>query len=198
MFKQKPHKKTFMKRILLPIFTIVVLLASCEKTVTFDDTRKNDNETQFAKITANPDYKKIESKTGAGHIMYKVIKEGEIDEETSQKPLFNDRVKLLYTGWYKHFWTKEDTFIDDNGNKFQNKFIFDTTAGDSNDVPRTFGVNEVVDGFSTALQNMNVGDKWEVWIPWKLGYGEFDNSAGGISAYTTLVFEIELMEIRKQ
>ena len=184
-----------MKRILLPIFTIVLLLASCEKTVTFDDTRKNDNEAQFSKIAASSEYKKIESKSGDGFIMYKVLKEGENNEETDRKPLFTDQVKVLYTGWYKYYWTKEDTFIDDNGNKFQNKVIFDTTSGDSNDIARTFSVSGVVDGFSTALQNMNVGDKWEIWIPWQLGYGDFNNSSSGISAYSTLVFEVELVEI---
>lgn len=40
---------------------------------------------------------------------------------------------------------------------------------------------------------MKVGDKWEVWIPWKLGYGEKDYN--DIPAHTTLVFELELLEI---
>ena len=54
-------------------------------------------------------------------------------------------------------------------------------------------VNRVVDGFSTALQHMKVGDKWEVWMPWRLGYGA--NGSNAIPAHTTLVFEIELLEI---
>jgi len=40
---------------------------------------------------------------------------------------------------------------------------------------------------------MEVGDKWEVWIPWQLGYGS--SASGTIPAYTTLVFEIELISI---
>lgn len=175
----------------MPLLALVLLLASCEKTVTFDDTRKNDNEAQFAKITANAEYKKINSKSGEGFIMYKVLEEGESD----QKPLFTDRVKVLYTGWYKHFWTREDTFTDDNGNKTQNKIIFDTTS--ESNVPRTMRMDDLnyplVDGFSTALQHMHVGDKWEVWIPWKLGYGA--SGSNTIVGYSTLVFEIELVEI---
>ncbi|MFA7065782.1 MAG: FKBP-type peptidyl-prolyl cis-trans isomerase, partial [Dysgonamonadaceae bacterium] len=54
-------------------------------------------------------------------------------------------------------------------------------------------VSGVVDGFSTALQHMKEGDKWEVWIPWQLGYGERGQSP--IPGYTTLVFEIELVEV---
>lgn len=186
-----------MKRILLPILTMVLIFASCDKTETFDDTRKNDNEMQFAKIAADPAYKKIESKSGNGFIMYKVIKEGEIDPD--QMPIFTDNVKTHYTGWYKRFWTKEDTFIDDNGFTFQNKIIFDTTAIEGSETEKSseFSVSKVVDGFSTALQHMHVGDKWEIWIPWQLGYGAYDYSAGGISAYSTLVFELELVEIVK-
>ncbi len=42
---------------------------------------------------------------------------------------------------------------------------------------------------------MKVGDKWEVWMPWKLGYGI--NGKNPIPGYTTLVFEIELVEVLK-
>ena len=184
-----------MKKLLTLSFILsMFIFASCEKTETFDDTRKIDNETQFAKVTAKvgeyAEYKKIESKTGAGHIMYKVIKEGDSDI----RPLFNDEVKVLYTGWYKRFWTKEDEFTGDDGNPFKNKVIFDSTENRGN-VPSKFAVNGTVDGFSTALQHMNVGDKWEIWMPWNLGYGAYDNTNSGIPGYTTLVFEVELKEV---
>ena len=60
----------------------------------------------------------------------------------------------------------------------------------------------VDDGFivvgQSILQNMVVGEKWEVWIPYQLAYGTSDrkDSAGNVSipAYSTLVFEIEVME----
>lgn len=54
-------------------------------------------------------------------------------------------------------------------------------------------INGVIDGFSTALQHMKEGDIWEIWVPWELGYGS--SGSGSIPGYTTLVFEIELMEI---
>ena len=164
-------------------------LASCEKTVSFDDEFKIDNEMQFAKITANSEYTKIESQSGNGYIMYKELTDG----KTGLKPYFTDEVKVLYTGWFKRYWTKDDTFTGDNGNVFKNKVIFDSTA-DRNDIPSKFTVGgSLVDGFSTALQHMEVGDKWEVWIPWQLGYGAAGR--GDIKGYTTMVFEIELREI---
>lgn len=182
-----------MKRILLPLISMVLMFASCEKTETFDDTRKIDNETQFARITANSEYKKIESKSRDGFIMYKVIKENE--ESTEQKPIFTDKVKIYYTGWYKRFWTREDTFLDNNGITFKNKIIFDSTYNEDTETesPSSFSVSGYIDGFATALQHMQVGERWEVWIPWQLGYGASGNAS--IQGYSTLVFEIELLEI---
>ena len=182
------------KLYLLAIICLSAFFVSCEKTVTFDDTRKLDNETQFAKISASADYSKIESQSGNGYIMYKKIKEG----KTGVKPYFTDVVKVLYTGWYKEFWTKGDTFTGDDGNTFYNKAIFDSTAN-RNDVPSIFQINDsqrpLADGFATALQHMEVGDKWEIWIPWNLAYGATGN--GTIKGYSTLVFEVELLEIVK-
>jgi FKBP-type peptidyl-prolyl cis-trans isomerase len=70
--------------------------------------------------------------------------------------------------------------------------IYTGTVFDSG-VKSTFNVNGVVRGFSTALQNMVVGEKWEVCIPYYLGYGT--TGSGSIQAYTTLFFEIELLKI---
>lgn len=46
----------------------------------------------------------------------------------------------------------------------------------------------LVEGFSTALQYMHVGDRWRVYIPYRLGYGS--NANGNIQAYSTLIFDI--------
>jgi len=51
-------------------------------------------------------------------------------------------------------------------------------------------VSGVVDGFTTALQHMRKGDRWKVYIPYQLGYGESANSS--IPGYSTLVFDITL------
>ncbi|MBK5195677.1 MAG: FKBP-type peptidyl-prolyl cis-trans isomerase [Proteiniphilum sp.] len=179
-----------MKRLNLSILLMisaVILISSCDETETFDDKWKLDNEAQFAAIAANSAYTKLNSQSGNGYIMYKEIESGE-----GATPFFTDQVKVLYTGWFKREWSKPDTYTDDKDNSIYNKIIFDSTSN-RNDIPSIFAVNGAVDGFSTALQNMQVGDKWEVWIPWKLGYGE--SGSGSIQAYTTLVFEIELVAI---
>lgn len=181
--------------IFLSLFAFI-LFSSCDKEETFDDRWKLDNEAQFAKIASSSDYNKLDSYSGNGYIMYKVIESG----SGTNYPYFTDRVKVRYTGWYKQIWENPDTYNDDKGNVITNKVIFDTTS--KSGMARTFFVNPlasnsttfgVIAGFSTALQHMKVGDIWEVWIPWKLGYSETGSSA--IPGYTTLVFEIELVEI---
>lgn len=176
------------KLYLLAIICLSIVFASCEKTETFDSRWKDGNEAQFAKMERNSEYTKLESASKNGFIMYKVVSEG----KTGIKPTFDKTVRVRYTGWYKNDWTKEDTYTDGDGNKITNKRIFDSTA-DRNDVPQEFQIRGVVDGFATALQHMELNDKWEVWIPWQLGYGASGNQS--IRGYTTLVFEVELVEI---
>ena len=166
-----------------------LVFASCSKDDETDTIWKESNEAAFAKTAASSGYNVIESESKMGSIAYRVIESGE-----GETPLFTDKVKVLYTGWYKRVdWNKGDTYTNEDGIKITNKVIFDSTA-DRADTPQVFEVYSVVDGFSTALQHMKVGDKWEVWMPWKLGYGEI-GSSNRIPGHTTLVFEIELVDV---
>lgn len=177
-------------------FCALILVASCDDdTETFDDQWKIDNEAQFAKITADSEYTRINTTSTSGYIMYKEIEAGD-----GEIPYFTDKVRVLYTGWFKRDWSLPDTYPNDKGETITNKYIFDSTEN-RNNIPSTFAINPqvsyIIEGFSTALQHMQVGDKWEIWIPWKLAYGSSGNSSGTIPAYTTLVFEIELVSIVK-
>jgi FKBP-type peptidyl-prolyl cis-trans isomerase len=59
--------------------------------------------------------------------------------------------------------------------------------------PASFGLNEVIKGWTEILQLMPVGSKWKVYIPEDLGYGP--RGTGIIKPFSALVFEIELLEI---
>lgn len=67
---------------------------------------------------------------------------------------------------------------------------FDSSLGG---VAPAFRLSDLIEGWSIALQQMVVGDKWELYIPAELGYGRF--SQPGIPGGSTLIFEIELLGI---
>ena len=109
--------------------------------------------------------------TTASGLQYQILKEG-----NGPKPGPNDQVKVHYHG----------TLIDGS--------IFDSSV--QRGEPLVLGVSNVIVGWVEALQMMPVGSKWKLFIPSNLGYG--DNDAGPmIKAGSTLIFEVELLEIVK-
>lgn len=102
-------------------------------------------------------------------LQYKVLNAG-----TGPKPSPLDAVTVHYRG----------SFIDGR--------IFDSSY--ERGKPHQFPVNRVIPGWSEALQLMHVGDKWQIFIPHYLAYGEagFGNEIGPCE---TLVFEMELLGI---
>ena len=61
--------------------------------------------------------------------------------------------------------------------------------------PARFPVNRVIPGWTEALQRMRVGDKWRLFIPADLAYGD-QGAAPLIAPGSTLIFEVELLEVR--
>ncbi len=105
-------------------------------------------------------------------LQYKVITEG-----TGAKPTTTDLVVVKYEG----------KTIDGK--------VFDSSYK-RNPQTTTFGVTQVIKGWTEALQLMSVGSKWEVYIPYNLAYGE--RGAGqDIKPYSALVFTVELVDIEK-
>ena len=67
---------------------------------------------------------------------------------------------------------------------------FDSSYGST---PLAIRLSDPIEGWIIAMQQMCVGDKWEVYIPAEMGYGNF--SQPGIPGGSTLIFEIELLGI---
>ena len=140
---------------------------------------KKANEAAYDAITENPDYTELKTESGPSGVYYKVLPNDK--EKGTEYPLQTSKVKVLYKGMY------------------YDGSIFDAGTGTS-ETPAEFLTGGTVRGFSFALQNMVVGDKWEIWIPWHLGYGSVGyidpyTRKTVIKGYTTLVFEVELVEI---
>ena len=67
---------------------------------------------------------------------------------------------------------------------------FDSSRGG---VPLACRLCDLIEGWIIAMQQMHIGDKWELYIPAEMGYGKF--SQPGIPGGSTLIFEIELLGI---
>jgi FKBP-type peptidyl-prolyl cis-trans isomerase FklB len=105
-------------------------------------------------------------------LQYQIITAG-----NGAKPTLTDQVKCHYHG----------TLIDGT--------VFDSSV--ERGEPATFYVNGVIKGWTEALQMMPVGSKWKLFVPADLAYG--DRAAGEkIKANSTLIFEVELLEIVKK
>ena len=69
--------------------------------------------------------------------------------------------------------------------------VFDQTQKGQ---PATFRLNELITGWTTALREMPAGSRWEIVIPYNLGYGS--RPSGPIKAFSTLIFDITLLGVR--
>ena len=74
-----------------------------------------------------------------------------------------------------------------------NGSVFDSSVDRGE--PATFGVSQVISGWTEALQLMKVGDKWRLYIPPDMAYGEASPTPA-IPPNSALVFEVELLEVR--
>ena len=72
-----------------------------------------------------------------------------------------------------------------NGRVFDNSY--------ERNCPEAFRLSDVIDGWQLALQRMHIGDKWIIYIPYTMGYGT--RASGPIPAFSTLIFEVELLGI---
>jgi FKBP-type peptidyl-prolyl cis-trans isomerase len=102
-------------------------------------------------------------------LQYEVLKQG-----SGEKPDSTDKVRVHYHG----------TLVDGT--------VFDSSVDRGE--PAVFGVNQVIPGWTEALQMMPLGSKWKIYIPSELAYGE-RGAGSDIGPNSTLIFEVELLEI---
>ena len=108
--------------------------------------------------------------TTATGLQYEILTEG-----NGNKPAATDSVTVHYHG----------TLIDGT--------VFDSSV--MRGQPATFGVHQVIPGWTEALQLMNQGAKFRLYIPQDLAYGANPHPGGPIKPYSALIFDVELLEI---
>lgn len=136
---------------------------------TINTIKYGDTKTQGEQFLAENALKEGVQVTESG-LQYEVIKMGK-----GKKPAATDKVKVHYHG----------TLIDGT--------VFDSSVDRGE--PITFGLNQVIAGWTEGVQLMPVGSKFRFYIPQELGYGS--QQAGSIPPYSTLIFEVELLGIEK-
>ncbi len=109
--------------------------------------------------------------TTASGLQFEVVVEG-----TGKTPSATDVVEVHYHG----------TLI--NGN------VFDSSI--ERGTPATFGVNQVIKGWTEALQLMKEGSKYRLYIPQDLAYGAHPHPGGPIEPLMALIFDVELITVK--
>lgn len=102
-------------------------------------------------------------------LQYQVLSEG-----TGKKPKATDQVKCHYEGM----------LVDGT--------LFDSSI--QRGEPATFGLNQVIAGWTEGLQLMKEGAKYRFFIPYHLGYGEH-GAGSSIPPFAALIFDVELIEV---
>lgn len=106
----------------------------------------------------------------ASGLQYQILTSG-----AGKSPSITNRVKCHYTG-----------------------MLLDGTVFDSSvqrGEPAEFGVNQVIAGWTEALQLMKEGDKWRLFIPSDMAYGA-RGAGNSIPPHATLIFDVELIEVK--
>ena len=138
----------------------------------FAESRQKKAKGQY--LQANRDWLAVKSqedgvKALAGGVYYKVLAEG---DHSGATPTPGSVITAHYTG------------------KTIDGATFDSSRGD---VPLACRLRDLIEGLSSSMQQMHVGDRWEIYIPAEKGYGKF--SQPGIPGGSTLIFDIELLAI---
>ena len=102
-------------------------------------------------------------------VQYKILKAG-----NGAQPVDSNQVVVNYEG------------------KLIDGTVFDSSY--QRNEPATFGIKQVIAGWQEALKLMPVGSEWEIYIPQEQGYGSRD--MGNIPPYSTLIFKVELLDIK--
>lgn len=153
-----------MKKLMILLFVVAIVSACSARKNDKEADDKTENSSIVAKENSTPEYI-----TTASGLQYKILRDAD-----GSKPGPTSRVTVNYEG------------------KLLDGTIFDSSYDRGK--PNTFGLNEVIPGWTEGVQLMSVGSMYEFIIPPALAYGS--RELPGIPANSTLKFKVELLEIK--
>ena len=161
-----------MKKNIIYIIIIILSAGALYFSLNTKEVANNDEQIELGEVKMTNESKNELNKeyTTESGLKYEIIKMGD-----GEKPETTDKVTVHYHG----------TLVDGT--------VFDSSV--DRDQTITFGLNQVIKGWTEGLQLMPIGSKFKFTIPPELGYGE--REMGAIPANSTLIFEVELFDIKK-
>jgi len=204
---QQPHNHLTVarsKQLAARIATLLMILpalffASCHEN---DDTEEEfpdwqaTNEAYYDNL-----YAQAKQRIAAGDTSWKIIRNWSFEESVATEPedfvivqvleegtgsgcpLYTDSVRIHYSARLLPSTSYSD------GYEFSKSYY--GTYDPATAVPSAFYVGDLIDGFTTALMHMHIGDRWKVYIPHQLGYGA-STSSSTIQPYSTLIYDVTL------
>ncbi|MDO5036432.1 MAG: FKBP-type peptidyl-prolyl cis-trans isomerase [Porphyromonas sp.] len=148
----------------------LLMLASCDMSRPVEQSEyQKENEAYIAEIAKNSSYTSIYFLNEDQPIYYKVIQSAPASDNP-EYPFQNSTVEMTLSGRLisGQIFQKEETM--------------------------ELAVSDLVKGMQIALQKMNVGDSWEVVLPWQYGYGRY-SYRGLIPGFSTLIFDVKLERV---
>ena len=180
--------------VILFVFHFSLFFSSCSDDDSEDvnefDNWVEQNDAVLSQWASNSSYQKFKSYTkdqvavgkNSDYIYVRVVESG----IGTEKPLFNDTVRVAYRLRYIPTKSYPDGYL-----------VSETYTGDFSwktiSVSNLALSNSLIDGFSTAVMNMHIGDRWIVNIPYQLGYGN-PSSRDGIWDGSNLIYDIALVD----
>jgi FKBP-type peptidyl-prolyl cis-trans isomerase len=145
------------------------------------DEFRDDNMAFLESLVDEPDLQLVGDSTNSyPGIFYKVYRTG-----TGRKPIFGETVKIIYAGWQ---WNKGIEY--DDTLKIKDAYDYSTKG-----TYVTIGSTVLsCEGLSLAIQDMTVGSKWRIILPYYLAYGQ--SGTTNVKQYSTLLFDLELVSIK--
>ena len=182
---------------LLPLLALALVFASCEETKEasrYDDwkARGENFMDSIANVAAAQD-----ENTPADERIYAVLDQANrvnvyYKKNPHRAPDYSpaiEPVSPLYTDSVVTFY-RMSYF---NGDKVQENFTGPNPT--LTDKPAGFRVNEVIAGWTWALQAMKQGERWTLYIPWVSAYGSGTGPSSDLQPYSTLIYDVMLVEV---